>query len=99
MTVAHLVILPAARQDLMDIGDFIAMDNPQRAVSFIAEIEAKMREAAERPHSFALRRDLREGLRAARHGRYLIFFLAMPDEVQIVRVLHGARDLSQALVP
>ena len=86
----------------MDIGDFIALDNPERATSFIAEIEARIREAAERPDSFPARHDLHKGLRAARHGRYLIFFLAEPDAVQpdtvkIVRVLHGSRDLSRAL--
>ena len=42
----------------MDIADFIALDSPERAVSFIAEIEAKMMEAAERPGSFPARRDL-----------------------------------------
>jgi len=40
--VAKLVILPAARADLIDIGDFIALDNRPRAASFVAEIEAKI---------------------------------------------------------
>lgn len=81
----------------MEIGDFIALDNPERAASFVAEIEATMREVALRPGSFPARRDLHDGLRVARHGRYLVFFLEATDEVQIVRVLHGARDLSRAL--
>ena len=89
----RLVILPAARADLMEIGDFIAQDNPGRALSFLAEIEARMRQAAERPESFPARDDVREGLRSARHGRYLIFFLDAGAEVQVVRVLHSARDL------
>jgi toxin ParE1/3/4 len=91
--VPRLVILPAARADLIEIGDFIAQDNHGRALSFLAEIEAKMRQAAERPESFPARDDVREGLRSARHGRYLIFFLNRGEEVQIIRVLHGARDL------
>jgi toxin ParE1/3/4 len=97
--VARLVILPAARADLIGIGDFIARDNPDRAASFVAEIEARMRAAAERPRSHPARDDLHEGLRAARHGRYLIFFVEAGDEVQIVRVLHGARDLTRLLGP
>ncbi len=96
---AHLVILPAARADLIEIGDFIAADSPQRAVSFVAEIEARMREAAERPMSFPARDELHEGLRAARHGRYLIFFVEQGDEVRVVRVLHGARNLPRAFDP
>ena len=49
---ARLVILPAARMDLIEIGDFIALDNPERAASFVAEIESRMIEVAERPGSF-----------------------------------------------
>jgi toxin ParE1/3/4 len=91
--VANLVILPAARADLIDIGDFIALDNRNRAASFVAEIEAKILEVGERPGSFQKRDDLHKGLRHARHGRYLIFFIEVGDEVQIVRVLQGSRDL------
>jgi len=90
---ARLVILPAARMDLIEIGDFIALDNPERAASFVAEIESRMNEIAERPGSFPARDELHKGLRSARHGRYLIFFVEAGDEVQVVRVLHGARDL------
>ena len=89
----RLIILPAARADLIEIGDFIAVDNPERAVSFITEIEAKMVAAAKRPGSFPARDALHVGLRSARHGRYLIFFMEAENEVRIVRVLHGARDL------
>ena len=49
--------------------------------------------AAARPGSFPARDELHEGLRSARHGRYLIFFMEAEEEVRIVRVLHGARDL------
>ena len=56
-----------------------------------------MIQTAERPGSFPARDELRKGLRSARHGRYLIFFLETSDEVQIVRVLHGARDLTRFL--
>jgi len=95
--VAKLVILPAARADLIDIGDFIALDNRPRAASFVAEIEAKIVEVGERPGSFQKRDDLHKGLRHARHGRYLIFFIEIGDEVRIVRVIQGARDLPRML--
>ena len=48
----RIVILPAARRDLIEIGDFIALDNPKRALSFVAEIEAKITAIAERPGRF-----------------------------------------------
>ena len=94
---AKLVILPAARADLIVIGDFIALDSPPRAASFVAEIEAKIVEIGERPGSFQKRDDLHPGLRHAPHGRYLIFFIDKDGEVQIVRVLQGSRDLPRML--
>lgn len=92
----RLIVLPAARADLIEIGDFIAQDSPARAASFVTEIETRMMQVAARPHHFPARHDLHEGLRAARHGRYLIFFVEADNEVRIVRVLHGARDLPRA---
>jgi len=81
----------------MDIGDFIALDNRTRAASFVAEIEAKILEVGDRPGSFQKRDELHKGLRHARHGRYLIFFIERDDEVQIVRVIEGSRNLPRLL--
>ena len=94
---AKLVILPAARADLIDIGDFIALDNRPRAASFVAEIEAKIVVVGERPGSFQKRDDLHKGLRHARHENYLIFFIEAGDEVQIVRVIQGSRNFPKLL--
>ncbi|MCP3055456.1 type II toxin-antitoxin system RelE/ParE family toxin [Aurantimonas marianensis] len=59
-------------------------------------MEAKAWQAAHGPRSFRARDDISPGLRAAVHGRYLLFFRELDDEVRIVRVLHGARDQTQA---
>ena len=93
----RLGFAPAARADLMAIGRYIAADDPERALSFVAELEAKAIQAAERPASFPARGDISPGLRVAVHGRYLLFFRDLPDEVRIVRILHGARDLRRIL--
>jgi plasmid stabilization system protein ParE len=44
--VRRIVILPAARRDIIEIGDFIALDNPARALAFVAEIEARTHPSA-----------------------------------------------------
>ena len=93
----RLVILPAARADLIEIGDFIALDNPERAGSFVAEIEARMTQVAEQPGVSSRRDELHKGLRSVRHGRYMIFFVEKDGEAWIIRVLHGARDLPRIL--
>jgi toxin ParE1/3/4 len=91
----RLGFAPAALADLKAIGLYIAEDDPDRAMSFIAELEAKAQQAAERPRSFPICDDISAGLRAARHGQYLLFFREMEKEVRIIRVLHGARDLTR----
>ncbi len=89
---------PKARDDLEAIGDFIAADNPARAVSFIDELLEVCVRIAEQPRAFQRRDDLVPGLRQAIHGRYLILFTAGErGDVVIERVLHGARRLEDLI--
>jgi toxin ParE1/3/4 len=91
----QLVFTPAARDDLLTIGLYIADDDPVRAESFVAELEAKARQIVEWPGSFPARDDISPGLRAAIHGQYLLLFRDLGEEVRLVRILHGARNLQQ----
>ena len=95
LTVPRLAVRPAAPADHVEIADFLSPVNQERAASRVAEIEAEKIQTAERPGSVPARDGLRIGPRSARHGRYLNFFPATSDELQIVRVLHGARDLTR----
>lgn len=92
-----LIFAPEARADLRAIGAYIARDDPARARSFVNELRTRAAQAAERPLSFPARDDLAPGLRAILHGRYLIFFRELPDEVRVERLIHGARDLERVL--
>jgi toxin ParE1/3/4 len=82
-----------ASNDMDEIAAYIGQDNPGRAESFTDEISNKIATVAERPLSFRSRDDLMPGLRSALIGNYLILFLFGDDEVDIVRVVYGARDL------
>jgi toxin ParE1/3/4 len=95
----RLVFSPAAREDLRAIGLYIAEDNPNRAESFVAELQAKANQLAAWPGSYPERDDISPSLRAAAHGRYLLLYRDLEDEVRIVRVVHGARDLPRILNP
>ncbi len=83
-----------AEQDLKGIADWIARDNPERARSFLADL---VREAIGRaPRSYPLvdgRRD--PTLRRRIQGNYLIFFEIGSKEVEILHVIHGARDYAR----
>ena len=86
-----------ARYDLIDIGNFIARDNPTAAAQFISELEQRCLLLSARPLSGRARDELARGLRSVPYSRYVIFYRPIKDGVEIIRVLHGARDLGRAL--
>lgn len=92
-----LSISSASRSDLREISEYIAADNPKRAISFIDELVAKFYVITERPRSFPGRYDLDANCRTARHGDYYIFFQINGDAIEILRVMHGARNIDQIL--
>ena len=89
----RLAFTPLAEQDLEAIADYIVVDNPVRALSFVRELRAQCQRIALNPPGYRLRQELGEGIRSCAHGNYVIFFESDPDAVLIVRILHGARDI------
>jgi toxin ParE1/3/4 len=79
--------------DLDTIADYIAQDNPTRAVSFLQEIRAQMLAVGQNPLLYQLRPEIGEGARMAIVGRYVILFRTMGEAVRIERVVYGGRDL------
>lgn len=47
----------------------------------------------ENPLAGRERRELRAGLRSFPVGNYVIFYLPLPDGVEINRVMHGRQDV------
>ena len=91
-------VTTVAERDLADIGDYIALDNHRRAASFIDEIEGRFAEIAVQPSLYRLRDEVMAGVRAAPHGRYLIYFRCEANgDVVFLRVLHSARDQTNTL--
>ncbi|MGO9311428.1 MAG: type II toxin-antitoxin system RelE/ParE family toxin [Syntrophobacteraceae bacterium] len=56
------------------MGDYIARDNPPRAVSFIREIREQCAKITATPLAASLRHELGEGIRMVPFGHYLIFY-------------------------
>jgi toxin ParE1/3/4 len=89
---ARLIFSERAELDLIEIGNFIAADNPAAARRFVAHIEKHCRLLEDHPLLGRSRDDLLPELRSLPYRRYVIFYRVSGDSVQIVRVLHGARD-------
>jgi plasmid stabilization system protein ParE len=93
-----LVLTDEARADLVRIADWIARDNPRRAVTFVDEIEARCVQIPNMPRAHPLLPGREQsGLRRVVHGNYLIFYRVEPDHVVVVHILHGARDYQAIL--
>ena len=87
-----------AEQDLEQIADYIARDNPRRALSFILELRNRCEELLDTPNGFAIvPRYERYGIRRRVHGNYLIFYRVETAKVVIVHILHGATDYGAIL--
>jgi toxin ParE1/3/4 len=92
---------PAAERDLEDIWLTIATDNPTAATRMVRALGARIDRLAEHPRLGPRRRDLRPTVRVLVEGPYLILFETHPDtdegpvdQVEIVRVVDGRRDLT-----
>lgn len=89
----RLIITPLAERDIEDIGDYIAEGNPQRAITFVAELHEQCDKIATQPQIYSLRKELGGNIRSCSYGNYVIFFQEMGQQVSIVRVLNASRDI------
>ena len=88
-----VIFTKQAENDLEQIADFIAQDNPIRALSFIQEIEKKSLAIGEVPKAFPIAPELVEfGIRRRIYQNYSIFFCIQADHVFIIRILNSAMD-------
>lgn len=95
-----VVITAEAEADLENIGDFIAEDNPRRAVSFVNELIEACERLADIPRGYPLvPRYEASGIRRRVFGEYLIFYRVAAEQIDVLHVLNGARDYDAILFP
>lgn len=90
----EVVYLARARQDLLDIRDYITKDAPARALAWVDRIDKALRRLAEYPESGTVPKDERlaaKGYRIVVIGEYLAFYLERRGRIEIRRVIHGKR--------
>jgi toxin ParE1/3/4 len=92
-----------AKTDLAEQAEYIRKDNPRAALRFLDAAEKTFEELASQPWLGGLEECTKPELAGLRCWRirgfekHLIFYLPVPDGIQIVRVLHGARDIKSIL--
>ncbi|TKI05048.1 type II toxin-antitoxin system RelE/ParE family toxin [Martelella alba] len=88
-----LTVSPLAEEDIEAIGDYIAQDNPGRALSFTEELYQQCRLIADNPWIYRERPELGYSVRSCAYGRYVFVYSTSDSAVRIERVVHGSRDI------
>src|SRR3954447_26672550 len=83
-----------AASDLNDVHDYLAQRNPATAARVVQEFERVCRLLAQFPLMGARRDTLLPGMRSFPSGNYIIFYRPLDDGVEILRIVHGSRDLT-----
>lgn len=85
---------PLALADLAEIWSFIADDSEANADRFLAKLETKLKLLATQPLMGRERPELMADMRSFPYARYVVFFMARADGIEIVRVFHSGRDIN-----
>lgn len=91
---ARVVRTSAAKADARDIWTYIAQDNPDAADRLLDRFDKLFRMLALQPLVGKSVEELVPNLRFVPVGNYLIFYRPAKDRIEIVRILHGARDIT-----
>lgn len=89
----RLLQTPQARRDLLEIWVYVAENSVEAADRLIETINEQCDTLAQFPQMGRRRQELSPGLQSFVVGSYVVFYRALDDGIDVVRVLHGARDL------
>jgi len=84
---------PKARHDLKEVYRYIAEFNPRAAAATLRNINAKAELLAASPQMGQAAHELAANLRRFPVGNFLIFYAPTDHGIDVIRVLHGARDI------
>jgi toxin ParE1/3/4 len=90
-------VAPEACDDLGMIWDYLARDNVAAAGALLDTFFDKFDLLGDHPQAGREREDLGHGMRSLAAGSYVIYYYRAGSDVNIARVIHGARDVKNAL--
>jgi toxin ParE1/3/4 len=89
------VITEPAEEDLREIAFYIADDNIDVAFSMLDRFTECFEMLASMPQSGRRRDELEPNLRSFPEGNYVVFYREISEKIEIIRVLHGSRDIDR----
>jgi toxin ParE1/3/4 len=100
----NLYIRPAASEDIDEIIDYLVGESAPAAQGFVKDLQQCFDLIAKNPKVGAPREYQSAALSGMRmfplkkFSTYLVFYLSDEQTIDIVRVLHGRRDIEQLFV-
>ena len=89
----QLELMEPARNDVRDIGRYLATRNQKAAASFMTALVGQFKSLTRQPYMGRPRDEVLINLRSLVFRNYLIFYLPSDDKIEIWRVLHTSRDV------
>ncbi len=90
---------PLAETDIFENWDYIADDSLVAADRWVDRLDEQFRLLAAQPMMGRARDELAPGVRSFPFGRYVVFYVPLEDGIDVVRMLHGARDIDAVFNP
>jgi toxin ParE1/3/4 len=89
-----------AEADLEQIATYVAEQSPGAALNLVRELRRRCESLLDAPRGYPLvPRYEHRGIRRRPFGRFLIFYRVGEDTIEIIHILHGARDYESLLFP
>ncbi len=95
---ARIVRRPRARQDLVEIWRYIADESGEpRGDRYLRRLNDVISYLAQQPSMGRKRPEIpEEGIRSFPAESHVLFYIALEDGIELVRVIHGSQDLEKA---
>ena len=90
---------PLAEADILEIWEYVADDNIAAADRWVDRLDEQLRLLAAQPMMGRARDELAPAVRSFPFGRHVVFYVPLDDGIDVVRVLHGARDIDVVFNP
>ena len=95
---SRFVLTPAAEGDLLKIIEHLEGDNPNAVLKVVDALDEAMQRLADNPTIGHVRPDLTDqDVRFWPVFKYLVVYRPKTKPLEIVRVLHGRRDVERIL--
>lgn len=100
MEAYKIKIYPAAKQDMLDIIDYLNTLSPDAALRYYDLLTEEIASLSSMPERCPHPKDLALSAKGYRYlivKNYLVFYVVAGDTVQIRRILYGRRDYASLL--